>query len=134
MSADVRARRGELGRVLKAARQHAGLAQRELAHKIGYSRSAVANAEAGLCGYSCRFWVACEEVLGAGGALLSGYNQARTQQIRHVIENSPAPMESIVPAIPVPEDFRITLIIRCANSSWYVESASAEGQAKPATS
>lgn len=133
LAEELREQRGELGRTLKAARRAAGLAQRELGHKIGYSRSAVANAEAGWCGYSSRFWVACDEVLGTGGTLLSGYNRARALRIRHVIENSPAPMESSVPAISVPEDFRITLIIRCANSSWYVESASAEGLTEPVT-
>jgi DNA-binding XRE family transcriptional regulator len=62
---DLRARRQELGRGLRSARIRAGLRQRELARKIGYSRSAVGNAEAGQCGYAHRFWELCDEVLGA---------------------------------------------------------------------
>jgi hypothetical protein len=29
---------------------------------------------------------------------------------------------------PLPEDFRVTVIIRCARGAWYIESASAEEQ------
>jgi DNA-binding XRE family transcriptional regulator len=134
LAEELRARHGELGRALKSARQAAGLAQRELARKVGYSRSAVANAETGANRYSCRFWVLCDEVLKTSGTLLSGYNQARALRIRHLIESSPAPMSSSVPVIPVPEDFRITVVIRCTGSSLYVESVSAKGLADPVTS
>jgi DNA-binding XRE family transcriptional regulator len=63
---ELQVRRKELGRNLKTARQTAGLLQRELAHKIGYSRSAVGNAETGQCGYAHRFWELCDEVLETG--------------------------------------------------------------------
>jgi DNA-binding XRE family transcriptional regulator len=118
LAEELRARREELGRTLKAARQASGLLQRELAHKIGYSRSAVANAETGWHGYSYRFWVLCDEVLETKGTLSSCYNQARIRQIRHAIENDQAPMVSSVPDIPLLEDFRITVIVRCTKKSW----------------
>jgi transcriptional regulator with XRE-family HTH domain len=63
---DLRARRQELGRSLRSERIRAGLLQRELARKIGYSRSAVGNAEAGHSSYARRFWELCDEVLGTG--------------------------------------------------------------------
>jgi len=62
---ELQKRREELGRSLKTVRQAAGLLQRELAHKIGYSRSAVGNAETGQSGYAHRFWELCDEVLAA---------------------------------------------------------------------
>jgi DNA-binding XRE family transcriptional regulator len=124
-------RRKELGRNLKTARQTASLLQRELAHKIGYSRSAVGNAETGQCGYAHRFWELCDEVLETGGTLSRGYNEIRRRRIRHVIESGPAPMVSNTPHVPAPEDFRVTVIIRCTKNSWYIESTSAEGLAGP---
>lgn len=50
---DLRELRKELGRGLQTARQAAGYSQAVLARRLGYSRSAVSNAEAG--GYACRF-------------------------------------------------------------------------------
>jgi transcriptional regulator with XRE-family HTH domain len=116
-----------LGRSLQAARQAAGLLQRELAHKIGYSRSAVANAESGQTRHAHRFWELCDEVLATGGRLSLGYNEIRRRQVRHTIENDHAPMVSDTPHVPLPEDFRITVVVRCTKKAWYIESASAEG-------
>jgi transcriptional regulator with XRE-family HTH domain len=118
MTEELRARRKELGRDLKTARQAAGLLQRELARKIGYSRSAVGNAEAGQCGYAGRFWELCDEVLGTGGTLSRGYNEIRTRRIRRVIENDRAPMASDTSHVPVPEDSRVTVVVRCTNGAW----------------
>jgi DNA-binding XRE family transcriptional regulator len=131
LTEELRARRKELGRNLKTARQTAGLLQRELAHKIGYSRSAVGNAETGRCGYAHRFWELCDEVLETEGTLSRSYNEIRRRRIRHVIESDHAPMVSDTSHVPVPEDFRITVIIRCTKNAWYIESASAEGLVTP---
>jgi DNA-binding XRE family transcriptional regulator len=125
------AARLELSLTLKAARQAAGLLQRELAHKIGYSRSAVANAETGQCVHADQFWGLCDEVLGTGGTLARACNEIRTRRIRRVIETVPAPMASDTAPVPVPEDFRITVVVRCTKTAWYVESASAEGLVNP---
>jgi DNA-binding XRE family transcriptional regulator len=119
--------RQELGRTLKSARITAGLLQRELAHKIGYSRSSVGNAEAGQC-HAQRFWELCDEVLGTAGALSRSYNEIRRLRIRRLIESDQAPTASDTPYVPVPEDFRVTVIIRCARGAWHIESASAEVQ------
>jgi DNA-binding XRE family transcriptional regulator len=131
LTEELRERRKELGRSLKAARQTSGLLQRELAHRIGYSRSAVANAETGHCGYAHRFWELCDEVLGTGGTLSRSYNEVRRRRIRRVIESDHAPMISDTPHVPAPEDFRITVIVRCTKGAWYIESTSAEGLVSP---
>jgi hypothetical protein len=67
--------RKELGRALKTARASAGLVQRELAHKVGYSRSRVAGAEGGDY-VSQQFWERCDVVLGT--TLADGYAVIRT--------------------------------------------------------
>jgi transcriptional regulator with XRE-family HTH domain len=54
----------ELGHTLKAARKQAGLLQRELAHKIGYSRTSIANAEAGITALARDFYERIDVVLG----------------------------------------------------------------------
>jgi transcriptional regulator with XRE-family HTH domain len=66
--------RKELGRTLRVARLMAGLLQRELAHKIAYSRSRVAGAEAGDY-VSQQFCERCDEVLGT--SLKQGYDVVR---------------------------------------------------------
>jgi transcriptional regulator with XRE-family HTH domain len=53
----------ELGQAVKAARVQAGLAQRELGHKIGYSRTSIANAETGACRLSREFYERVDAVL-----------------------------------------------------------------------
>jgi transcriptional regulator with XRE-family HTH domain len=65
----------DLGRAMKAARRQAGLLQRELAHKTGYSRSAVANAEAGACRMSRDFYARVDSVLGT--KLVRGHDVVR---------------------------------------------------------
>jgi transcriptional regulator with XRE-family HTH domain len=54
----------ELGQAMRAARKQAGLVQRELARKTGYSRSAIANAEAGAASLSRGFYERVDAVLG----------------------------------------------------------------------
>jgi transcriptional regulator with XRE-family HTH domain len=62
-SAEEDALRQELAAALKTARKKAGLLQRELGHKTGYSRSRIAGAEAGDY-VSRRFCERCDAVLG----------------------------------------------------------------------
>ncbi|MFG1925645.1 helix-turn-helix domain-containing protein [Cryptosporangium sp. NPDC048952] len=54
--------------LLRHHRTRAGLTQRELAHRVGYSRSTVANAETGDV-RSADFYRRCDEVLAADGAI-----------------------------------------------------------------
>src|SRR5437016_1916290 len=67
----------DLGARLAALREAAGITQASLARQVGYSRSTVANAEAGQ-GAARHFWEMCEEVLGAGSGLLDLFDQMRT--------------------------------------------------------
>jgi transcriptional regulator with XRE-family HTH domain len=53
----------DLGARLAALREAAGYTQASLARLVGYSRSTVANAEAGQ-GAARHFWEMCDEVLG----------------------------------------------------------------------
>ena len=63
--------RRELGRRLREA---AGLSQQQVAKRVGYTRSAVSNAEAG--GYARRrFWEMCDELFGTGGVLACRYDE-----------------------------------------------------------
>jgi hypothetical protein len=72
----------ELGRALKTARMMAGLAQRELAHMVGYSRSRVAGAEAGDV-VAGQFWERCDAVLGT--TLAQGYAVIRALRTRRLL-------------------------------------------------
>jgi hypothetical protein len=65
--------RRALGQELRQARQAAGLSQRELAHKIGYTRSGVSSAESG--GYASRgFYEGCDQVLTTSGRFAAKYD------------------------------------------------------------
>ncbi|GAA0244729.1 helix-turn-helix transcriptional regulator [Cryptosporangium japonicum] len=57
-----------LAALLRHHRTRAGLTQRELAHRVGYSRSTIANAETGDV-RSADFYRRCDEVLAARGTL-----------------------------------------------------------------
>ena len=73
--------RRALGQELKHARQGAGLSQRELAHKIGYTRSGVSSAESG--GYASRgFYECCDQVLNTGGTLAARYDAIADERAR----------------------------------------------------
>ncbi|EXG80827.1 helix-turn-helix domain-containing protein [Cryptosporangium arvum] len=57
-----------LGALLRHHRTRAGLTQRELAHRVGYSRSTIANAETGDV-RSADFYRRCDDVLAAAGTI-----------------------------------------------------------------
>jgi transcriptional regulator with XRE-family HTH domain len=63
-----------LGRRLAALRKASGLGQREFADKVAYSRSTVANVEVGRQHVGRDFWARSDDVLSAGGALVSGHD------------------------------------------------------------
>lgn len=69
--------RAELGHRLRQARIAAGHSQQGLGTKIGYSRTAVSNAEKGSLEVSRMFWAACDQALGAGGELVAAYDEIR---------------------------------------------------------
>ncbi len=71
----VTAVRRALGRQLAELRSAAGLTQSELADVVSFSRSTVANVEAGYQAASPKFWRKCDEVLGTGGALRKAYDE-----------------------------------------------------------
>jgi hypothetical protein len=66
--------RAELGRQLAAHRRAAGYSQSELAKRVDYARSTIANVEVGRQNVSRQFWERCEVALQAHGALLNGYS------------------------------------------------------------
>ena len=61
-----------LGAVLRRYRAGAGLTQQALARQVGYSRSTIANAEAGDV-RAGEFYRRCDATLGAGGAVTAAY-------------------------------------------------------------
>ena len=70
----VTAARKALGRQLAELRSAATLTQSDLAALTFFSRSTVANVEAGYQSASPKFWRKCDEVLETGGALRAGYD------------------------------------------------------------
>ncbi len=84
-SEEIREARRALGRQLAAYREAAGLIQQELAPKIHYGRSTIANVEIGRQRCSRAFWEHCDQVLVADGALIRGYDElkafTRAQQV-----------------------------------------------------
>jgi ribosome-binding protein aMBF1 (putative translation factor) len=69
--------RRELGQLLARLRNQAGLSQRVLARRTGYSASVVASAETGKPHVSARFWQQADNQLGADGQLTAGYERVR---------------------------------------------------------
>ena len=67
----------DLGARLAALREAAGFTQASLARLVGYSRSTVANAEAGQ-GAARHFWEMCEDVLGEDSGLLGLFDEIKT--------------------------------------------------------
>jgi len=67
--------RRDLGLLLARLRDAAGETQISLSRQIGYSRSTVANAEAGQ-GAARLFWEKCDQVLGSGNQLVAAYEGA----------------------------------------------------------
>lgn len=73
----------ELGSQLDAFRKVARVTQEELASATGYSRSSIANIQAGRQRADERFWRQCDEALSADGALLKAW--ARAEEIKREI-------------------------------------------------
>jgi DNA-binding XRE family transcriptional regulator len=103
-----REQRRAMGLKLKAARQTAGLSQRELAHKIGYTRSGVSSAESG--GYaSRRFYECCDELLDTGGILAAQYDAMADERSR---------------GMQVSEEFgepRMKVVVGYTRGAWHIE-------------
>jgi transcriptional regulator with XRE-family HTH domain len=76
----VTALRRELGRQLAGRRKAAGYAQRELGVMMGYSRTAIANAETGGAALGRQLWQAADRVLGTGELFALGYDRIRAQK------------------------------------------------------
>jgi DNA-binding XRE family transcriptional regulator len=74
--------RRRLGERLRTSRRQAGLSQEQLARRVGYSRSAVAAAEIGDQQRPEEFWVRCDELLVAGGAITGAYRELAAFQLR----------------------------------------------------
>jgi transcriptional regulator with XRE-family HTH domain len=73
-AAQARVLRRELGQRLKGLREAAGLSQQQVARRIGYTRSAISNAESG--GHARRrFWELCDGLFSTTPTLASGYDQ-----------------------------------------------------------
>ncbi|MDZ5447071.1 helix-turn-helix transcriptional regulator [Micromonospora sp. 4G57] len=73
---DVQAAWRELGRQLAGWRQGAGHTQQSLAPLVCYTRSSIANIEVGSQHADRGFWRRVDDVLGAGGELVAGYEHA----------------------------------------------------------
>lgn len=67
--------RKALGMQLAELRGAAGYTQTDLAPAVAYSRSQVANVEAGHHSASREFWSKCDEVLSTGGELCAAYDE-----------------------------------------------------------
>ena len=76
----ITAARKSFGRQLAELRGAASLTQADLARLIDYSRSTVANIEAGYQIANPRFCRKCDEVLSTGGALRAAYNELEELQ------------------------------------------------------
>ena len=77
---DSRSVRRDLGRRLAAARQAAGLTQRQLAEAVRYSRSTVSNAEIGHPDVARLFWTRCDRVLRACQAFTPAFDQLKAAE------------------------------------------------------
>ena len=77
---DPRSVRRDLGRRLAAARQAAGLTQRQLAEAVRYSRSTVSNAEIGHPDVARLFWTRCDRVLHAGQVFTPAFDQLKAAE------------------------------------------------------
>jgi transcriptional regulator with XRE-family HTH domain len=78
-SDEVAALRRDLGRQLAERRKAAGLVQREFGALIGYSRTAVANAETGHARIGRPLWERADRVLGTGELFARGFDRIQAQ-------------------------------------------------------
>lgn len=76
----IAAARRELGRQLAARRKAAGYVQRELGRLVGYSRTAIANAEIGSTSFGRQLWERADQVLGTGELFARGYDRIQAQK------------------------------------------------------
>jgi transcriptional regulator with XRE-family HTH domain len=74
------AARRELGRQLAARRKEAGYVQRELGTRVGYSRTAIANAEIGATSLGRQLWERADLALGTGELFARGYDRIQAQK------------------------------------------------------
>jgi transcriptional regulator with XRE-family HTH domain len=104
--------RRALGSKLKAARAGAGWSQRQLAHKIGYTRSGVSSAESG--GYAQRsFYERCDAALGTGGALAGDYDVISGRRAAERVQCTRAEAEFGEPGMKV--------VVGYVRGAWHVE-------------
>jgi transcriptional regulator with XRE-family HTH domain len=78
-SDEVTALRRDLGRQLAERRKAAGYVQREFAALVGYSRTAVANAETGHARIGRPLWERADRVLGTGELFARGFDRIQAQ-------------------------------------------------------
>lgn len=76
---EVAALRRELGRQLAERRKAAGYVQREFGALVGYSRTAVANAETGHARIGRPLWERADRVLGTGELFARGFDRIQAQ-------------------------------------------------------
>src|ERR1017187_2412854 len=67
-----------LGTQLAACRRAAGLSQVQLAKKIGFSRSSIANVETGRQNVPRKFWESADTAVSAGGTLVATHDEVET--------------------------------------------------------
>lgn len=108
----VRDLRRVLGRKLKAARTQAAWSQRQLAHKIGYTRSGVSSTESG--GYAQRsFYERCDAALGTGGTLARDYDVIRQRRAAERVQRTHAEPEFGKP--------RMKVVVGYVRGAWHIE-------------
>jgi DNA-binding XRE family transcriptional regulator len=124
--------RRELGRQLADRRRAAGYLQRELGVLVGYSRTAIANAETGNTRPSRQLWQNADRLLRTGELFARGHDRIRAQ----IAAESQAAAAREVPASESEErrDDRglCSLVVRqarqaCLNRGWRVEEGAGGG-------
>lgn len=86
----IAAQRRDLGRRLATARNSAGLTQHDLARALYYERTSVAHIEGGRQPAPRSFWERADALLGAGGALLGGYDDLERAKTAPAARAAPA--------------------------------------------
>ncbi|MFB6397651.1 helix-turn-helix domain-containing protein [Polymorphospora lycopeni] len=92
--------RRALGRRLAAARRWIGITQVELARRLAYSRSSVANAEIGRALPERTFWGYADRVLGTGDEFVRAYDAHRELVLAQLRQSCPDPPPAPAPAPP----------------------------------
>lgn len=77
--------RQQLGHTLAAYRKAASFTQVDLAPRMAYTRSTIANVERGRQNVPRRFWEKADKLLNADGELLNAFNRLQdAEQVRHI--------------------------------------------------